>query len=423
VFDALRVYVAALPILWPPLGEVGRKVVVVGDLAFLAVVAALALTAKSRTRRLRVDALAFAALPVVAIGAAAVADGNLAAAAPDLLRVSFSMVVFLVLAHVGTSVEETAQLARVWVATAATISTVGLIVFFGVTLLGWPQNPLAHANSPNLGRTFVRVSPALETNAFVLYLQMSIAIALFLLVRHPGSPRERRLVRSAVVLFLFTSLFAFSRGLIGLGLSVALLAPYTAHAFPAIWRARNGIAAIVVVLALFGAFATIWAVFPLAAGSGHERRELRPVLNMRRNAYNVLHAAALRMFLAHPVFGVGPGRFGRSLYAHTSPQERESAWPPLLDNVDYDPHSTWLGWAAEGGLVVLGAWTALYAWLLARLVGRRRQPLTLRQAIGLALVGIIANGVHVEITHLKFVWAAIGLALGTPREAVEPHAG
>jgi O-antigen ligase len=160
-------------------------------------------------------------------------------------------------------------------------------------------------------------------------------------------------------------------------------------------------------LSLATAAATVWGVFPLRDGR----------LNTRPNAYRVLHAAAIRMFAARPLTGVGPGEFGRRLGEYTTPEERSSAWPPVLLAVDYDPHSTWLGWAAESGLLGLSAWIALYGFVARRLIDA--PPATLPRLAACTLAGLALSGLAVDISHLKFVWCFLGLGLSARASAQE----
>lgn len=75
-----------------------------------------------------------------------------------------------------------------------------------------------------------------------------------------------------------------------------------------------------------------------------------PSLQGRRDAQR----AALQMFWDDPVFGVGPGRFEQVTTAY------QRRLPFEVSDV-FAPHNLYLQFAAEGGLVLLGAWLALLA--------------------------------------------------------------
>jgi hypothetical protein len=106
---------------------------------------------------------------------------------------------------------------------------------------------------------------------------------------------------------------------------------------------------------------------------------------------------------------VGPGRFGREVLRFSSPAERAAAWPALEAGIDYDPHSVWIGWAAEAGWPGLLGFAAAAAALLVAL--RRQAPRLDAALMQAAAIGLFVNAFHTDLTHAKFAWAAFGLAL------------
>jgi O-antigen ligase len=317
-------------------------------------------------------------LAIAVSGALTAADPK-----PDVARVTYSMTVLLLFAHLRLPTREIQKLAWTWLVTACVVSLVGLVALAAV-VAGAPESPLAGASSPNLGPGVIRAASTLGANALALFVQPSLAMCLYLMRERPdAAPRLRR----ALGLLLATDVLTFSRSVVG-----ALLVLFLA-------LRRRLLAAAAALLFVAALAATVWAVFPLQAGR----------LNTRPNAYRVLHAAAARMFVAHPMAGVGPGHFGRRLADFTTAAERSEAWPPVVIGRDYDPHSTWLGWAAECGLLGLAAWGGLYGFIARRLLDG--PPGGLPRLAAAALAGLALSGLAVEISHLKFVWCFLGLGL------------
>lgn len=274
----------------------------------------------------------------------------------------------------------------------------------------------------------MRVSSTLGSNALILYIQATIAFCVFLIGSGGTSVRQRRLLRYALVTLLLVSLLTMSRGIVGLVVSLALFAYVSRDRVGVLWRARHALTCAAGLLVAGGAIATIWAVFPVGVHLNGGREGFRVEVNVQKNAYYVLHTAALRMFWTHPLVGVGPGEFGRNVTRFTTPDERRSAWPPISERVAYDPHSAWFGWAAKGGIVGLAGWVVLYAWILGQLIrrGPSEDPFNARCLTGIALVGILLNGFHVEISHLKFIWAFLGIGMGASQSqgvTLIPHSG
>jgi O-antigen ligase len=395
-------YVAMLPLLHATISSIGPKRVVLADVAFAGLLLAATTPHRSSLRPPSRGLVVVAVVVPVAIALAGLLAG--AAAGLDLARVTYSMAVLLLFAHLRFSIGELDRIAWTWVITACLVCSAGLLAFVAVTLFGAPPNALAGATSPNLGPGVIRMASTTGANALALYLQPSIAMCLYLMVRTGG--RSRRLW-FVLALLLLSATLTLSRSLVGVLLVLALAAHAAPAQLPWLWKRRHpiGIATAILLTAAIGA--TGWGVFPLRDGR----------INARPNAYRVLHAAAIRMFAARPLTGVGPGEFGRRLGEYTTSEERSSAWPPVLLAVDYDPHSTWLGSAAECGLLGLAAWIGLYGFVARRLIDA--PPAILPRLAACTLAGLALSGLAVDISHLKFVWCFLGLGLSARAAAQE----
>jgi O-antigen ligase len=378
-------YVATLPFLHPVIATFGFKKVVLADGVFAVLV--LAAGAK-RSRWLRPawrSLCVAAAAPPLAIAVCGAFAGS--EAGPDIARVAYSMAVMILFAHLRLSTRQIEGMAWTWLITACVVSLVGLLALAAVTLFGVPENLLASASSANLGPGVIRAGSTLGANALALFLQPSLAMCVHLM-------RERTdavpWVRRALALLLATAVSTFSRSIVGMFLVLTLALPRHRR-----WVLGPATAALLTATVA----ATVWAVFPIQDGR----------VNTRPNAYRVLHIAAARMFAARPLTGVGPGEFGRRLADFTTAAERTAAWPPVVIGRDYDPHSTWLGWAAECGLLGLAAWGVLYGFIAHRLLDG--PPGSLPRLAAAALAGLALSGLAVEISHLKFIWCFLGLGL------------
>lgn len=375
-------YVLALAVPVPLVTvEALGKTVRPDDLAFVALVmTALATRAFRPPDRALFGLVAAAA----SLWAAATALGGLGPGAfDDLRRVATSVAVLLVLAHVRANVQEDRASDRTWALAAVGLSALGVLGWALAVATGTP-NAFAAMNSPNLGPGAVRVAPLMETNGFILYLTASLAP----LVRLQQT--GRRLPRVAFLPMAAAAVLTLSRGCAGVLVALAV------HV-----RSRL-LAAAAVVITVAMLLSGLWGIFPIATVDG------APMINASPNAYRVLHAASFRMIAAHPLAGVGLAQFGRRLPEFTAVEERANAWVPLAAGVDYEPHSTWLGWAAEWGLLGLAGWLVL-------LVGCARRfalsnPASPARATLAVLAGIAVAGVWVDVLHLKFLWALLGMS-------------
>src|SRR3989338_4812202 len=257
---SLFLYIAALPFLWPQVAALpGGKIVVLADLAFVLLSAAVFAAARDRLRPLQQAALWVSVCPVIAMAAAVAGSGAGTRGRLDVCRTGYSMLVFLFLLHYRFSPSERVLAARVWVGTAAVLAAAGLLAYVGVTRFGWPQNVLACANSPNLGSWwFVRIAGTLGSSALGLYLSTAVVLCLWLMGRSRGW-----MLLVALGLLVVTAFYSFSRSFIGLLVSMALSAYLAEERLPRLWHLRHALAGLAAAFVMAGVIATIWAVVPV----------------------------------------------------------------------------------------------------------------------------------------------------------------
>jgi O-antigen ligase len=404
--NLLAIYVVLLPIPRPVfLVQHGLgKAVYPSDVVFVAAVLIAALT--RRFRRCDVALCGAALLPVLVVFSSAGIHGFGGTAVRDVLRVCYSMLVLGVMAHVRLDRTEIRRLLAVWVAWASVLALTAIVAEVAVLLFGWEPSALARADSRLLGPAIVRLHGPLEANAFVLYLSIAIATTFWL----AGHMRHPHVWYCSFAVLVIAVPFTLSRGIAGLLVTIALLVCQASDQFPRLWRLRVPLVASALAVALVAAALTVRAILPIERNAAGRLR-----INTAESFYYVLHRAALRMLVARPLTGVGIGRFGMELPRYTSREERVNAWVRVADGRDWDPHSTWLGWAAECGIPGVLAWAVVFGYITHRLLAGKEAPLGFPAVAAAVIAGLVVNGLHVEISHLKFIWAYLGLALSVPR--------
>jgi O-antigen ligase len=217
--------------------------------------------------------------------------------------------------------------------------------------------------------------------------------------------RRTPLLDTALALTVCADVLTFSRaGLVGLAsIAAVLLVAGGASAWRALRPALLGL--------LGGAAGSIWwAVY--AHNPGVLRASLEPSLYAGGvGNRSELWRAALRMWLAHPIFGIGAGNFENALpiYGVSGVRTHANSW--------------YLQSLAEGGIVLFGATLALVAAALAAFARaaaefRRRasSPWTVA-----ALAASVALALHQTVDYLVFypkVGGAWWLLLGIGAAAV-----
>jgi hypothetical protein len=394
----LAVYFVSLPFLDLGFSLPGLpwKKLVLSDLAFVMLVAWVARAARERLLPCRRWLLILAALPVAAAAVSSVANDGVGAGLAPVLRTAYSMIVLTFIAHLSLAREDQLFVAKAWTAAAVGVSVFALASLFAY-LGGVPQGPLIDI-STNLGAV-PRAKGVMPTNALVLYLQTSLLFCAFVGMQRTNC-RQDRAAWAAFAGILATGAFTLSRGLVGMFVSLSMLS--AGFREQPLWRFRRWIAGAAVLIAIGALTLTI-----LPGSSPLDGLPPDPAV---RNAYFVLHRAAVRMWLGNPWVGVGPEAFGRHIAGFTSVAERIGARPPLRPGVEYAPHSFWFGSLAEGGVLSAISWLALLGWISHQLCrGRRSAPLSALMLIN--VLGVVINGFHVDLGYLKFIWVAIGVGL------------
>lgn len=330
---SLVAYVVSLPVFgaWAILARdvVGGKSIVPADIFFVLVVGAFALAGRDRRLPLRPEVVALAAIVVGAITVAGLRTGG-EHAALEIARTAYSMAVLVVLAHLRLGDEERARLLDAWLVAVVVLASLSALSYVAVVVFGGPENPLARGGSPNLGVGVVRASGSMNPTTLAIYLTLGVAVAVHRIAAR--APWSGRWGLAVVLLLAGTCALTFSRAVAGMVVMIAIMA-HEPDRLAWLWRARRGLSALAVIAVAVVAVTTLWPIVPL------DRRSFDVVgVDTTANPYPLFHRAAVRMLLAHPVSGVGPGEFGTNFCAYTSDAERGRTQPPVRC-IAWDPHS------------------------------------------------------------------------------------
>ncbi|MBI4240677.1 MAG: O-antigen ligase family protein [Candidatus Rokubacteria bacterium] len=439
--------VSGLPLL-------GRKLQP-ADLAFLvaAVAVGLRLVRERVWPQTNGLGLAFAAFLVVEVGATALSSDP----ARSAMVLAGSIYLVLVAVLVITAVRSTEVLRRlldVWLATTAAVAALGLA---GVAL-GYVmgiRTPLARLAGDHwvFGRTWQLLStfqsPPIPNLAYS-YLQVGVFLGLGMLAGE-AAPRRRRAIAAAVALALLAIAFTQSRGVAPMLLGLAVFLRSRPGRGAALARGS----ALAIGLALFVAVQLITYLQVDAASirwgdsgkrveeqirpdrpwymsgplvfiqPGTPYREVQLTLRYLPEHRVFLREAVLEMVRQHPLLGVGPGQFGQELVALWRAGRLDPVY--RLFSPRY-PHSVYLGFLAERGVLGLGAVLLLLVLAVRAAAAARKAADPWVAGLGWGALGCVVAfviyGVDADILNFRWVWVLIGftavlgrLARTVPRQA------
>jgi len=215
---------------------------------------------------------------------------------------------------------------------------------------------------------------------------------------------SRRLWHGASLLFGLVLLASQSRVLLaGVAAAGVLLWHSPGGSAAGRRRWRQGVGGAMVVVAVAATLVSItWRVVPL--------RATWPPIDTTISPYRVCHEIAGRAFADHPVSGVGLEAFHQVWPRYYDPPRHDPAYAggaEALRGVPRDPHGTWQGYAAEGGLFALLALLAL-ALLAARQARSRSGQATELMAW---LVAVAVASLFADVLTERSSWALLGLLM------------
>lgn len=315
---------------------------------------------------------------------------------------------------------------KVWVAVSLAVAAAGLygyilsvlgvkgsIFIQQVNILGRLDTSLLHRVCSTFG----------TAGMLAAYLNVSIAFA-FILAGGSGTLSGLKRVADIFLIsaaYFITGILTKARGIAGISLSVFLILMA--------YRSKNNIfrflRASFFVYLIFILFmvivTTTWTVFPVKFNSESAGRVMPIQFNTAPSLYLALNVSAINMVKAHPFCGVGMGMYNYRSYEYDDPKISAEAYdmmgiPRVKGEVGFDPHSTYLGWAAETGLVglsfiLLFIVSAIYSLYRGMVLYKNHRFLYVCILAGMA--GLIINGFFIDILTMRHFWfmIAVGMTL------------
>ncbi|HSD30054.1 MAG TPA: O-antigen ligase family protein [Vicinamibacteria bacterium] len=265
--------------------------------------------------------------------------------------------------------------------------------------------------------------PLGDPNFFAQILVVLVPLALFLAKGEPG-PRARALAFGAAFLVSTAAVLTYSRGG-ALTLACVLLLSAVVLRVP--WRKAVLAALLVgipVLAALPAGFARRLTTLEQITPGGDER-VLRPDSSFQKR--RLLVAAAWRMFLDHPVLGVGAGNY-TALYEPYADEVGSAAREYEDPGEAQYPHSLYLEIAAETGILgllpfgaaLLAAFASLRRARAAFLAAGDEPAAWLTRGFEIALAGYLVSSLFLHGHFSRYLWLLLGLATALAYAAPPP---
>jgi O-antigen ligase len=435
-FFALAVMVSTGPLFSValPLGPgLAWKRFVPADLAFALLlvvwVIAVALEGRAAFRR----PVWHAVIPLSAIAFTVLLSPEPSRGMPDVGRFTYSLLVFVLFTQMPPA--RIHRFVTLYVAGGALVTSAALVAYVAFLLLDWHTPFVQAAMAPGWQATIAlrAAGPFAHPTTLAVFINSVMFFALVLLVISRGR-RDRHLATLTVVVSTLTLFLTSSRAIGGVLLAIFLVALLSPHRRPRDVIRTLVLAEIVIVFSVLAAVTLVWDFFPFSFEKNPQTRFASLTFYTAPEERRLIYTAAVRMFLEHPVVGVGPGRFEENVKRYVSFTDFEAAARFFNNDVEQvrqryrvgpDPHSSWFGWLARAGLVGFGGLAFFFGTQAVALFRARREDGARGRLAVLAfafLIGFLYDGLAVEILHLRFFWIFLGVTAPLIGQAASPPA-
>lgn len=274
------------------------------------------------------------------------------------------------------------------------IALIGFVSFFRDTP-SWALNFVQYSNIDKTYTQLPRIKATFFTpNMLLAYLHTSaiFAVAYFFAV-----PKKRGRLILAIPIFVGAFL-TFSRRFCGYLLSIFLIQKRFSKT-KAMKLAAYAMLILFLVFLVTGLLTTVWQIFPIECFS----------LNTQISHHFLPHLVSFRMFLKHPLIGIGAGTYNLSFPNFYTPKD----WP---EKCAQDPHSMYFGILAENGIVGFSA-LILFFFTFYRFVRSSKKDIeaeykkNIIYILTCGLTGFLLNGLMTDILTMRHLWFLMALTV------------
>ncbi len=347
----------------------------------------------------------------------------------EFLGILYLACLYFLLNQLIDSEEIWFNIVSIWTKISLVISAIGIFAY--LLLLSGVKNEFLLAKYDLLGyasqNLVYRVTAFFRhPGMFAAYLHAGIVFA-FALAFHTKTTKIKWWICLAIIFCTIAALLTKTRVNLGISLTIFIIVNH-------LFRERNFALSVVkyisflyfVCLLIFFFFTTIWWVFPINIYFDKDSNILKAEFNFTHQSYFIQHKAAIDMLMAHPLIGVGMGMYNYKSAEFVKWEEAGEPYRMMFPQITeksedlykrgYDPHSTYLGWAAETGLLgLIGIIIFFYSILKHLFLHFKNNRDTKAEVIYICfLAGIgsfLLNGTFIDILTMRHFWVLVAMAL------------
>ncbi len=366
-------------------------------------------------------------LVLLAFSLSFINSGNVLHSGIEFAGILYLVCMYYLVAQLVSSENMWWRLVEVWVALSAVLSITAIgayvLSFFGIETFLLDKYGLLGFASHDL--VYRAVSIFQHPGMFACYLHVSIIFGFILAVRLLPKRRSTSWVYISIILCVLAAYLTKARDNAGIMLSIFLVLA----AFPlrtrlvSVMKYLSFLMAMALIVCVF--FMTVWWILPVKVSRLPGTETVRVDINFTHQSYFIQQKAALDIAKSHPFIGVGMGMYNVKSAGYVKWSEAEGPYRmmyPGLTKKDediykrgHDPHSTYLGWAAETGFIGLGSllvfFVAFILYLRKKLRVENGCVKTIYRFFLAGFIGFLLNAFYIDIITMRHFWFFIAMAV------------
>ena len=330
----------------------------------------------------------------------------------EFFSISYLIILYLWISRIKIDQSQLRIALNTWLYLTGSLCVLALGGFIAYVFFGKDNVFITFFTETRFIIPFARVKATFPTiNMFSSYLHTGV-IFLLAFINH----NKRRWIYLVLSILIFVCIFfTASRVLLGIFITI-FLAMIPIQGRP-LFRFLKYISFAFIPLLLVMVLVTItWMIYPIEVDYDKENHTFNMSFNKSPNLYAIFNNLSMDLIQRSPLAGIGPGVFNQKTKEDLDWEEVKDSYETedIHKLMPFDPHNTYLGWAAEAGLpfviVLIGLFCAI-----ARLLWRGYKADTnsfsgrLSYVCFCGLIGFMVNAFYIDILTMRHFWIMLGL--------------
>lgn len=330
----------------------------------------------------------------------------------EFFSISYLIILYLWVSRIKIDQSQLRAALNTWLYLTGSLCVLALGGFIAYVFFGKVNVFITFFTETRFIIPFARVRATFPTiNMFSSYLHTGIV---FLLAFAGYNKRRRNYLVLSILIFLCI-FFTASRVLLGIFVTVFLtMIPIQGKS---LFRFFKYVSFAFIPLLLIIVLVTItWMIYPIETSYDKEDHTFDLSFNKSPNLYAIFNNLSMDLIQKNPLVGIGPGVFNQKTIEYLDWEDVKDSYETedMHKLMPFDPHNTYLGWAAEAGLpfviVLIGLFCAI-----ARLLWRGYKADTdsfsgrLSYVCLCGLIGFMVNAFYIDILTMRHFWIMLGL--------------